>query len=300
MPVRPAKALGWLVAVVILLTILAVDALLLRGILQQRPGPGLFVTALLLTLSLPLLLVWLYWCVQFLMLHYELDRNALTISCGTHRYIVPLAEIIRIVPGEGLEVSRGFQGVGWPGYLNGHMRLKGLGRLTILSTEPLHRQLVVVTEKGCYGISPKEPAEFLHAYAQRRALGATVHLEQAVQRASLIERALWRDAGFWGMLLLATLLNAALFGLIMSRYNTLPARIALRFDTYGQVLRIASRRWLLFVPAIGTLVLLTNTLLGGLVHHWERLGAHLFAITSLGVQSLLWLAVLTILNHGAH
>lgn len=297
MRIRPAKALGLLVAVVVLMTILAVDVLLLRGILRQPPGPGLFITALLLVCSLPLLLVWLYWCAQFLMLHYEMDRNALTISCGTHRYLIPLPEIVRIVPGEGLEISQGFQGIGWPGYLKGHMRLKGLGRLTTLSTEPLHRQLIVVTEGGCYGISPKEPREFLHAFAQRRALGATVQLEQTLQRAPLIELPLWRDVGFWGTLLLAALLNGALFGLIMSRYSALPARLALRFDAQGQALRIASRRWLLFVPTIGTLVWLSNTLFGGLVHRWERLAAHLFAVASLGVQSLLWLATLMILNH---
>ncbi|MBM3189315.1 MAG: DUF1648 domain-containing protein, partial [Chloroflexi bacterium] len=194
--------------------------------------------------------------------------------------------------------SRGFRGVGWPGYMNGRLRLKRLGWLVSLSTEPLQRQLIVVTETQCYGISPRDPTEFLHHYVQYRALGAVAAIEQGVERNLLLRLPLWSDLAFWGAILVAFVANVALFGLIMARYGALPERIPLHFNAQGEPLRIASKAWLLLVPGIGAAALFVNALLGAALHRWERLGARLLVFAALGVQAIVWSAALVVLAHG--
>jgi len=101
------------------------------------------------------------------------------------------------VPGSQVSASGGFRGIGWPGYLRGHMRLKGLGRLVVHSSEPLPRQLVIVTRSGCFGISPGDAQKFIEALEAHRALGATRALEQTVERGPIAALEIWRDRWLW-------------------------------------------------------------------------------------------------------
>lgn len=299
---KPAKAVGLIVGFVIVLTIIGIEAFVIQSMSGQRLGMDLYFTALLSALGIPLLVLWVYWYYELLALRYTLDRNALVITCGTSRRIVPLNTIQRIVRGSDISssgeiiISQGFRGVGWPGYLKGHIHLADLGLLLVHSTEPLPRQLVVVTESVCYGISPKNPERFLEDYARRRALGPVQQLAQGREYASLVILPVWRDWLFWSAVILAIVANVALFGLIMNKYGALPERIPLHFDAQGEVDRIASKAWLLVVPGIGALTLGINALLGLLLHKYERLAAYLLTGTALSVQAVLYLAAIGILN----
>ena len=159
------------------------------------------------------------------------------------------------------------------------------------ATQPPRQQLVAVTDQGCYVISPHDPEEFLQDLALRRDLGVIRRPEQRWERTGLASWPIWRDRGFWFVVLFALGLNVALFGFIVSQYPSLPERIPLSLHVQGLVERIASREFLLAIPAVGTAVLFINTLLGMVFHRHERLGALLLAFTVLGVQPLLWLAV---------
>jgi hypothetical protein len=295
---KPTKVLGAIVGLIILLTFVGVDGFLIDNMLNQGISLNLYFTALLFMLSLPILAVWLYWYIGFLSLHYHMDRNALTIACATCRQIVPLETIQRIVPGSELTVSENFRGIGWPGYLKGTMRLKGLGMVLVHSTEPLERQLVVVTDTVSYGISPMRRQQFLEDYPVRRSLGPIRDLKPVAERARLVTWPIWRDWWLWSILLAALLANVALFGLISGRWGNLPERLPLHFDVQGIVDRIDSKDGLLVVPIIGALTLAVNTLLGILLHRQERLASFLLAFCALGIQSILWVATMGILAHG--
>jgi hypothetical protein len=294
---KPTKVLGAIVGLIILLTIVGVDGFLIENMLHQGLSLNLYFTALLFILSLPIVAVWLYWYIGFLTLRYHMDRNALTISSATGRQIVPLQAIQRIMPGAELTVSQNFRGIGWPGYLKGTMRLKGLGMVKVHSTEPLERQLVVVTDTRSYGISPLRRQQFLEDFAARRSLGPMRELQPQVEQPRLVTWAFWHDRWLWTILLVALLANGALFGMISARWGNLPERIPLHFDAQGIVDRIDSKGGLLVVPIIGALTLFVNTLLGVLLHRQERLGAFLLAFSALGIQCVLWIATLGILAH---
>lgn len=294
---KPTKVLGAIVGLVILLTIVGVDGFLIENMLHQGLSLNLYFTAVLFLLSLPIVAVWLYWYVGFLTLRYHMDRNALTIASATGRQVIPLQAIQRIVPGAEMTVSQNFRGIGWPGYLKGAMRLKMLGMVRIHSTEPLERQLIVVTDTVSYGISPMLQQQFLEDFAARRSLGPMRELQPELASPRLVTWSLWHDRWLWVVLLAALLANAALFGMISARWVNLPERIPLHFDAQGIVDRIDNKSGLLVVPIIGALTFLVNMMLGILLHRQERLGSFLLAFSALGIQCILWMATLGILAH---
>ena len=293
---KPDKALGLGVGLVVVLVIIGMEVFLLQSTLDQPPGLNLYVIALLFVLSLPLLVLWLYWYYGLATLGYTMDRDALVIACGASRYVVPMEAIRRVVRGDEVEISQGFRGVGWPGYLMGSLRLKDLGLLLVASTEPLERQLVVVTDRLCYGISPRRPEQFIADLAARQALGPLHPAEQAVEYVSFVAAPVWRDRWFWGTVLLAFIANAALFGVIALRYPALPERLPLHFDVQGMVDRVGFKSGLIVVPTIGALSLAANGVLGTILHGRERLAAYLLAGMAVALQVVLWIAALGILG----
>ena len=293
---KPAKTLGLVGGLVIMLTIIGVDLFLVQSAVGQTLSLNLYFTVLLVILSIPLLILWAYWYFGLLTLRYQLDRNALTISCGTSKHVVPMEAIEAIVPGREVRVRQGFRGIGWPGYLLGRVYLEDLGLLVVHATEPLERQLVVVTSTICYGISPRDPARFLEDLATRRALGPTRPVPQIAEHSWLASLPVWRDRLFWGGLTLAAVTCIALFGLLANRYGMLPERIPLHFDATGEVDRIAAKDSLLVIPWIGALALGANGFLGVLLHRRERLGAYLLLAMAFMVQVVLWVAMMRILR----
>lgn len=293
---KPDKALGLGVGLVVMLVIIGMEAFLLQSMLGQPPGLNLYVMALLFVLSLPLLVLWLYWYYGLATLRYTMDRNALVIACGASRYVVPMESIRRVVRGHEVAISQGFRGVGWPGYLMGSLRLRDLGLLLVASTEPVERQLVIVTDRMCYGVSPRRPEQFIADLATRQALGPLHLAEQAVEYVSFVAAPVWRDRWFWATVLLAFVANAALFGVIALRYPALPERLPLHFDAQGMVDRVGFKSGLIVVPTIGALSLAANGVLGTILHGRERLAAYLLAGMAVTLQVVLWIAALGILG----
>jgi hypothetical protein len=293
---KPAKALGLIVGLIIALTIIGVDVFLVRSMNGKDIDLNLYVMALLFVLSIPLLVLWAYWYYGLLTLRYALDRNALVITCGFSQHIVPMEAIERIVPGSDVTVTEGLRGFGWPGYIMGYMRLQGLGQLMVYSTEPLERQLVVVTNSVCYSISPRDTQQFLADFAARRALEPIRAVQQTVEYAPVAVLPVWRDKWFWGTVIMVFLANIVLFALVSKVYKNLPERIPLHFDVQGGVNRVAAKSGLLVIPGIGALVFVVNGLLGLLLHRRERLATYLLTGMALAVQVVLWLATMSALN----
>lgn len=292
---KPSKALGLVVGVILLLTLLASDAFLLESLSRQPLGLGAFFTGLLLLLSLPMLALWCYGFYGLVTLRYEVDRNALVISSGLRREIIPLPAIQQVLRGSEITLTQGFRGLGWPGYLLGHAQVKDGGILRVHSTEPIARQVVIITPSLCYGISPREPEAFIQDLRARQALGPVRQVAQSSERTAWLAWPVWRDTWFWILAILALVASAALFGLVLGRYGSLPERLPLRFFR-GEVERVAAKSGLLLLPSIGGVTWVVNTLLGWWLHQKERLGAYLLVTTALLIHLLLWPSVLAILG----
>jgi len=292
---KPSKALGLIVGVILLLTLLGSATFLLESLRRQPLGLGAFLTGLLLLCSLPLLAILLYGLYGLITLRYELDRNALVISSGLRREVIPLPAVQRVLHGSEIKVVQGFRGLGWPGYLVGRVRMEGDQVLLVHGTEPLARQVVIVTEARCYGISPRAPEAFIQELQARQALGPVREVAQRSEHVAWLAWPVWRDRWFLGLVVLSLLASAALFGLVLGRYGSLPERLPLRFFR-GEVERVAAKSGLLLLPSIGGLTWVVNTLLGWWLHQKERLGAYLLVTTALLIHLLLWPSVLAILG----
>ncbi len=293
---KPAKTLGLIVGLIIVLTIVSIDVFLVVSMQRQPINLSLYVTGLLFVLSLPLLGVSAYWVYGLLTLRYYLDRNRLVITCGASRHVIPMGSVQRVISGAQVGVTEGIRGVGWPGYMAGRMSLEEGGSLYVYSTEPIQRQLVLVTADSWYGISPENTERFLAQLAEFRAQEPTAEVQQRIEHAAITQWPVWRDEWFWGAILVGLLANLVLFGVTFALYPGLPERIGLHFDARGDIDLVASKAGLLVIPVIGALALVVNSLLGILLHYKEQVAAYLLSGMSMILQAVLWVAALGILT----
>jgi len=106
--------------------------------------------------------------------------------------------------------------------------------------------------------------------------------------------ALWRDRLYQALLALALLANLALLTYLAVRYNNLPDRLPLHYDSFGQPDRIEYKNAIFALPIIGVTVFFMNLGLGVLLHRRERAATLVLAIGALFVQVLMWLAVINV------
>lgn len=293
---KPNKMLGALVGVFIALTVTGIVVFLLNASLNQPFGPSLFLTSLLLMLSLPTWGLVMYWLLGMLTLSYQLDRSRLIIRCIHSQHTVPLASITRVVKGSQVAIEEGFAGISWPGYMMGRYQLKDGSSLFTHSTEPIDRQLVIMTSRGNYGISPNDIDGFLSEVDFMLSEGSTRIVQGSFSHAPIFELPVWRDKWYWGIVILCLAVNLALWGTISFLYAGLPDRLPLQFDPRGRIELVGSKAGLLIVPIIGSMTWIANSILGLLIHYRERFAVSMLIGVNLLVQILSWVAVLRIIG----
>lgn len=293
---KPNKILGAFIGGFIVLVLTGIGLFLFTATIRQPFGFSFYLTGLCLVFCLPVWCAVLFWLYGLLTLSYQLDRSQLVIRCGLSRRVIALSSVTGLVAGETMAPIREFRGIGWPGYLHGTYQLQDGTHVTVHSTEPLDRQLVVVTPQGSYGISPADTEAFLNAMRLMLSEGATRIVAEGYTRSAVMAWPVWTDRRFWSGVVVCLCVNLALWGLVASLYNTLPGRLPLQFDPRGQVELIGAKSGLLVVPAIGSLVLLTNGLLGLFLHKRERFAVSMLQSVSFLLQITSWIAVLRIIG----
>jgi hypothetical protein len=293
---KPPIKIGLIAAAVIGVALAGVHIVLLRTIQSQPIGPGLAFAGALLVLALVFLGLWLYGLIELLTLGYQVDRNGVEIRTASARQTIPHAAIERIEYGESAGAPGRIQGIAWPGYMRGIVSAPPFGRIAVWATEPLQRQLILVTGEMCYAISPADRSGFVQRYLARRELGALESLPQLLTPIGIASWSIWRDRVFWLAMAMGLALNAAMAALTLVRYSTLPAIIPLHWNALGQPDRLAAKASVFAIPAIGGAVLLSNLALAVALHRGERLGARLLAWGSIGVQIALWAAAWQVLG----
>ncbi|MFH1085936.1 MAG: PH domain-containing protein [Chloroflexota bacterium] len=292
---RPTRTLGLIAGALIGTTLVSITWMLARTAQRMPLGLSLLAVGVLGMGMLVLLAWWGYRYAQLASLCYRLDRNGLVIRCVGHRRVVPMAVIQAIVAGDQVRLRRDRIETAWPGYYRGQVDLYDRPTCWVHSTVPLDRQLVVITNAGCYGISPASPTRFLADYEARRALGP-IHLwEPSEEPTGLAAWPIWRDRLFWPLALLTLLANLGLAAIVVGHYGAGSAHTSLPLGARRAVAEPSARDWLLVIPAIGALAWVTNTALGALLYRHEKALAYMLDGASLGIQALLWLAVWQIL-----
>ena len=275
---KPRRSIGVLVGVAIVLSLLALDVLLLSYLRQSQISLVAFIFALLVVLSLPMLALFGYLVYALFNLSYRLHRDALTIVWGATRQIIPMGSIREVVRAEDLGEEIKVRGVSWPGYLVGRGQMEGIGRTLFYATEPVARQLLVVTPALAYGISPADPDGFLDAFEIRQHMGPIQLLPYEHRQPGFMSWPIWRDRLAHLLLVLGVGANLILF-----------AYLCWRYPVWG-------RTEIFKLPAIGLVTQTTNSSLGILIHSRQRVGAYLLWGGAVAVQILFWLVAFNIIG----
>jgi uncharacterized membrane protein len=106
----------------------------------------------------------------------------------------------------------------------------------------------------------------------------------------------WRDYTVLLLFTLALIVNGALFGYLILRFDALPDPLPLHFDASGLADRIEAKDGIFGLPRIGFGILILNSALGVLAHRRERAATILLVAVALLVQVLLWFAVSSIIG----
>jgi hypothetical protein len=242
-------------------------------------------------------LLFAYWTYSLGTLRYVLDRNALTITWGDIRQMVPMAQIERLVPGRELPNPH-VAGVSWLGHHIGHADVEGgIGNTLFYST---HRSpadlLYVVTPGQSYAISLDDEVAFAEAVQATQRVGSLVSVPQAPERLYLAAQPFWEDRTAQVLALAAFAAFFAMFAFVYQQYPGLPPSIALSFPQLNGVTRVASKSELLKIPMTGIGLLLVNLALGFVAHSWERMVGYVLLIAAIGAEATLLAAAVIALH----
>jgi hypothetical protein len=280
-----------------ILGLILLDVLLVR-VLTARPVDGLSFLLALVVLASVLAIFYLFFRSRgAFSLEYWVDRNGITLVWGSTRQIVPMEQIQRVVPSPKVAPLETASPWHWPCPHRRRMRTEQFGTVNAYGTVPLGEQIILVTSGENYSISPLDPQGFLRALQERFALGVNRTLEPELRRPPIWTWPLWRDrtalfligAGLIGVLVM--------FGALCFRYPGLSSDLPLHFDVTGLPDRISPKSELFTLPMIGLAVWIFNTGAGiWLYRHVQRGAAYLLWFGALVVQGIAGLALFNLMR----
>lgn len=289
------RRLGIVFGIAIIVALLLFDVGVFLG-LRHRPIDLLtFFGGLAIAVSLPVMALIVYRIISLRRSGYALDRNQLVIFWGATRHVVPTRLIERVVPGEEVSPHFHIRGGHWPGLWVGSADVPEIGLTLFNAAAPLPQQLFVITDMAAYAISPIDRDGFVEAFQTRKAMGPTQDVLQESLRPAFFNWPLWADRRAHTLALIAAALCAGLFAYLCLRYPALPARIPLHYDAAGAPDRMGGRSDVFILPAIGLLALGVNLIIGLPIYLRERVAGYLLAGGAILVQSMLWVAAITLL-----
>lgn len=262
---------------------------------RQEDWATIFKLVISLLVLLVITLTALYWAIIALRLHYHLNRNGLSIQWGLNQQRIPFDTIEKIIPGQTLSSIPGFRGLNIAGLQFGRADLSDYGPVKVKATAPLADSLLVVTTGQSYLISPRSPEGFVKAWQARQSLSPTQIWSAGMQRSWPLSSPLLNDRLTWWLLGLAVGIYLFHFGYLTLNFGDLPSSLPIHFNTLGQADRIADKSALFTLPVAGAIVLILNSVLGGVLHYRDKLAAYLLWASAIVMQLCLWIALLTII-----
>ncbi len=297
MEFRPSRAIGSLVGGGLAAWCFIVTlALVVRG-LTEDVSLGIISLYAAASVFFFIGLLFAYWTYSLGTLRYTLDRNALTITWGDIRQMVPMSQIERLVPGRELPNPH-VAGVSWLGHHIGHADIDGgIGDTLFYSTHRTPADLLyIVTANQSYAVSIEDEVAFAEAVQAQQRLGSLVSVPQTPDRLYLAAQPFWEDRTAQMLAVAAFAMFFAMFGYVYQQYPGLPESIALSFPHLNGVTRVASKDELLKLPMTGVGLLLLNLGLGFVAHSWERMVGYVLLIAAIAGEAILLAAAIIALH----
>ena len=191
---------------------------------------------------------------------YALRRDGILLSWGLRREEIPMDQVEWVGPPEALGSPVPFPLGGWPGAVLSARSLAD-GRVLEYLASQRHGLVLISTPRRVFAISPADPAGFQRAYQRLAEFGTLTPISaRSVFPAVLISRS-WADRPARVLLLVSTLLSAALVvwcAWLAQAYPELPLRLA----PDGSAADVVPGVRILLLPVINTFFYMVDLLLG--------------------------------------
>lgn len=229
------------------------------------------------------------WTYSVASMAYTIDDEALSITWGWRRVVIPIATIQRMIPGRNLEEPR-IEGLNWWGCHVGHAEVQRVGYTMVYSTHSAPEEILyVVTSEGSYALTVLDQAEFAREIQTRALAGPPEDIPQRAVAMGLGAMPIWRDRQALLTAAFGAITCIVLAAYVVVRYPGLPDVVQLEFPNLGGVARFSDKSELLRIAYLGAGILVVNTLVGVTIHARER-AAGLWLMASGGLLQLVLLA----------
>ena len=248
--------------VVALLLIGAVLFLLISGSMTDQNILAIILTSSGLVLLLPLALA-VYRIFTISTTVYKLGRDALEITWGLRRELLPMGELEWVHPVSDFETPLPLPFSRIRGSFYGETTIKGLGKTIFAATEP--GQMVLIKRENDYlVISPENAVKFSQAYQQLTQLGSLTSVEAESENLRMLWQRVMTDAWAKGLLLTGFFSSAILI-------LTSVVIVAVRTQITWVTLEVVPSARLFLLGLIGLFFGIFNTLYGLLLYLQERM-----------------------------
>jgi len=293
-PLSPGRIVGLVLSVILIL--LDIGFIVLLFVVPV----GIFTVllGLLFLASLPLIGIVIYVTVGISKARYRVDNGLLLIEWGRLVQAVPLQAILEVLPSDAIREEYDFRGIRWPGCMIG----QGKARLTdgreietsYYATRPLEEQILIVTDKMTYGLSPADPINFIASL--RALMESDLGEKQAAAYAEMdiLNWSIWPEKKALALLGASVVLNLLLFATLAVLHSRLPQQVSLHFSQFGDVDRTGSPSDLFILPLIGFLAWV-GAAIGGWFFYYlrhERPVAFIILGFTVVIEIAIWIAVL--------
>ena len=191
---------------------------------------------------------------------YVLRRDGILLHWGLRREEIPMDQVRWFGTPERLGGHLPRPLSAWPGSVLGKRALPDGRTLEYLASRA-HPLVLIATEKHVFAVSPADPAAFLHTCQRMAEFGSLTPIQPRSDLPSFILSHAWADRPARVLLLLSSLLSAALVAwtvLLAPAYAEFPLRLA----ADGSALDVVPGVRLLLLPVINTFFYLVDLLLG--------------------------------------
>jgi len=273
--------------VIALLLIGAILFLLISGSMTDQNILAIVLTSSGLVLLLPLALA-VYRIFTISTTVYKLGRDALEITWGLRRELLPMGELEWVHPVSDFETPLPLPFSRIRGSYYGETTIKGLGKTIFAATEP--GQMVLIKRENDYlVISPENAAKFSQAYQQLTQLGSLTSVEAESENLRMLWQRVMTDA--WAKaLLFAGFFSSAILIL------TSVVIVAVRPQIIWVTLEVVPSARLFLLGLIGLFFGIFDTLYGLLLYLQERMDRKLVYLLwawSIFINSILLFAMIS-------
>lgn len=211
-----------------------------------------------------------YWTYALVTLAYVVEDQRLVIRWGFRRFVVPIDNIQRMVPGRTLDVAH-VKGLNWWGCHVGMAEVGRIGRTVFFSTHSTPSELLyVVTVGGAYALTVTDQAAFAEEVQSRAGLGPVRPSLQRSQVTGLGALPFWHDRVALWAAGLSIISMVAMVAYVFARYPGLPDVVQISYPDFGGVVRIGDKSELLRIAYVGLGIAGVNLAVGVVLHAYER------------------------------